>query len=43
LLNIAAIHTVIHGGTVYAVETDAVPGQGFLAAAYWLPLARKEK
>jgi hypothetical protein len=39
LLNLAAVHTLLHAGTVYV--TDKVPGGGPLAAIYWLPLARK--
>jgi len=43
LLNFAAIHTLLHAGTVYAVKTDEVPGGGLLAATYWLPLSRRRK
>jgi len=32
LLDLAAIHTFLNGGTVYAVEPDQVPGGGALAA-----------
>jgi hypothetical protein len=42
LLNIAAVHTVLHGGTVYAVPADEVPGGGYLAAICWRPFARKQ-
>ena len=34
LLNIAAIQTFLNSGTVYAVEPDAVPGQGPVAAVF---------
>lgn len=32
LLDLAAVQTLINGGTVYAVESDRVPGKGVLAA-----------
>jgi Bacterial archaeo-eukaryotic release factor family 3 len=34
LLNVAAIQTFLNSGTVYAVEPDAVPGQGPVAAVF---------
>jgi hypothetical protein len=43
LLNLAAVHTLRHGGTVYAVGPEQVPGGGPLAAVFWLPLARRWK
>ncbi len=42
LLNLAAIHTLAHKGTVYAVDADKVPdGGSSLAAIYWLPLGER--
>ena len=32
LLDLAAVHTLINGGTVYAVDSGHVPGDGPLAA-----------
>jgi hypothetical protein len=43
LLNFAAIHTLLHAGTVFVVQPDDVPGGGLLAAVYWLPLGRRKK
>jgi hypothetical protein len=43
LLNFAAIHTLLHAGTVFVVKPDDVPGGGLLAAIYWLPLSRRKK
>jgi len=44
LLNFAAVHTLLHAGTVYAVKPDEVPGGGgALAAIFWLPLPRPRK
>jgi len=34
LLNLAAIHTFLHGGSVYAVEPADVPGGGVAAAVF---------
>lgn len=34
LLDFAALHTLLNGGTVYAVEPDQVPGQALLAAVF---------
>lgn len=34
LMNFAAIHTVLNGGTVYAVEPEKVPGDAPLAAVF---------
>jgi hypothetical protein len=34
LLNLAAIHTFLHGGSVYAVEPADVPGGGLAAAVF---------
>jgi hypothetical protein len=34
LLNVAAIQTFLNSGTVYAVEPDAVPGQGPVVAVF---------
>lgn len=34
LLNLAAIHTFLHGGSVYAVEPSDVPGGGLAAAVF---------
>ncbi len=43
LLNLAAIHTLLHDGTVYVVPPEEVPGGGLLAGIYWLPLAKRRK
>jgi hypothetical protein len=43
LLNLAAIHTLRHGNTVYALPPDGVPGGGPLAAIYHLPLPKRGK
>lgn len=40
-LNLAALHTLQHGGTVYVVPPTEVPGEGVAAAVFWLPHARK--
>lgn len=34
LLDLAAAHTLRNGGTVYPVETEAVPGSGLVAAIF---------
>jgi hypothetical protein len=34
LLDLAAVHTLTNGGTVYAIEPDRVPGGGLLAAVF---------
>jgi hypothetical protein len=34
LLDLAAVHTLLNGGTVYAVEPEKVPGSGAVAAIY---------
>jgi hypothetical protein len=36
LLDLAAAHTLKHGGTVYAVPCEQVPGHTELAAMFWL-------
>jgi hypothetical protein len=43
LLNVAALDTLTHGGTVFAVPSAEVPGEGPLAAIYWLPHAGKKQ
>lgn len=43
LLNLAAVHTLAHGGTIHAVDDKAVPGGGRAAAIYWLPLSKRRK
>lgn len=43
LLNVAAIHTLRHGNTVFALPPDGVPGGGPLAAIYHLPLPKRGK
>lgn len=40
LLNLAAFHTILRGGVVYA--TNDVPGGGPVAGIYWLPLAKRK-
>jgi hypothetical protein len=42
LLNLAAIFTFRHGGTVHVVPAQAVPFGGPVAGVYWLPGARRE-
>jgi hypothetical protein len=34
LLDLAAMQTILHGGTVYSVSPDTMPGQQLLAAVY---------
>ena len=34
LLDLAGVHTLVNGGTVYAVEPDQVPGGGLVAALF---------
>lgn len=42
LLNVAAMHTLLHGGTVYPVPPEEMPAPNALAAAvFWLPAARR--
>jgi hypothetical protein len=41
LLNVAAVHTLIHKGTVYAVETDDLPDNTPAAAIFWLPIGER--
>jgi hypothetical protein len=41
LFNRAAVDTLRHGGTVYAVPAREVPGAAPAAAIFWLPHARK--
>jgi hypothetical protein len=43
LLNLAAVHTLLHGKTVYAVEPGQVPDGAPLAAIFCLPLAKRGK
>jgi hypothetical protein len=38
LLDAAAVHTLLNGGTVYAVEPEQVPGGSLLAAIFRYPL-----
>ena len=42
LLNLAAVFTLRHGGTVHVVPPAAVPSGGPVAGVYWLPGARRE-
>jgi hypothetical protein len=42
LLNVAAVYTLRHGGTVHVVPPRAVPSGGPVAGVYWLPGARRE-
>jgi hypothetical protein len=37
LLNLAALYTLAHKGTVYVVAAEEVPDQSPLAALFWLP------
>lgn len=41
LLNLAAIYTLAHKGTVYAVEPEQVPDATPLAAIFWLPIGER--
>lgn len=41
LANLAAAHTLLHGGTVYAVERDDMPDATPLAAVYRLPIGER--
>jgi hypothetical protein len=43
LLNLAALYTVLHGGDVYVVGPDEVPGGAPQAALFWLPPARRAR
>jgi hypothetical protein len=43
LLNAAAMQTLLHGRTVYAVAPEQVPNGGALAATFCLPLAKHGK
>ncbi len=40
LLNFAAVHTLSHKGTVYAVKAEELPDQP-LAAIFWLPVGER--
>ncbi|MFM8273604.1 MAG: hypothetical protein ACKODX_14940 [Gemmata sp.] len=40
LINVAAIHTLRHGNSVFALPLDGMPGGGALAAIYHLPLPK---
>jgi hypothetical protein len=41
LLNLTAVQTLRHGGTVYLLPQEEMPERGCLAAIYCLPLARR--
>ncbi|MCI0457743.1 MAG: hypothetical protein L0Z62_12295 [Gemmataceae bacterium] len=41
LVNLAAVHTLAHKGTVYPVELDQMPEHTPLAAIFWLPLGER--
>ncbi len=43
LFDLAAAQTLLHGGTVYAVGAEEIPGGGPAAAIFWLPGARKAR
>jgi hypothetical protein len=43
LLNLAAVSTLAHGRTVYAVEPEHVPDGGLIAAVFHLPLPKHGK
>jgi|SRR5579883_429993 len=43
LLNLAAIHTLQHGNTVYALPPEPMPGGGSVAGIYHLPLPKRGK
>jgi hypothetical protein len=43
LLNFAAIHTLRHGNTVYALQPKDMPAGEYLAAIYHLPLSKHGK
>ncbi|MGF1496621.1 MAG: hypothetical protein ACFB8W_07330 [Elainellaceae cyanobacterium] len=42
LLDIAAVHTVLNGGKVYAVEANQIPGTGPVAAIFRYPVVSSE-
>ncbi len=41
LVNLAAVHTLRHGGSVYALPPGELPGESPLAGIFWLPLAHR--
>src|SRR5207253_3859107 len=41
LVNLAAVYTLSHKGTVYAVAPEKVPGGVPMAAIFWLPLRER--
>jgi hypothetical protein len=41
LLNVAAMHTILRGGVVFAVPPGDLPGGTLVAGIYWLPLAKR--
>ncbi len=41
LLNVAAVHTLAHKGTVYAVEPTDLPDRSSAAAILWLPIGER--
>ena len=42
LSNVAAVHVLSHGGTVYAVEPEDVPERAPLAAIFRLPVGERK-
>lgn len=43
LLNLVAVHTLLHGHTVYALRAEGMPGGALMAGIYCLPLAKHGK
>jgi hypothetical protein len=43
LLNVAAVHTLLGGGEVFALPTAQIPGAAGQAGIAWLPLAKHAK
>jgi hypothetical protein len=41
LLNLAALYTLQHKGTVFALEADKMPDPAPMAAIFWLPLGQR--
>ena len=42
LSNVAAVHVLLHGGTVYVVEPEDVPERAPLAAIFRLPVGERK-
>jgi hypothetical protein len=42
LLNVAAVHTFAHGGSVYVMNLTELPTQNEVAGLYWLPMPKHQ-